>query len=112
MNDIDVKIPIELTAAMIVRAGVIKDEARAGELAVELHDIVARCVELFRADKRRLCGSPSDTPAARISTRCCVLIDVFFLCIVNARNGLDRFDDPLPIAQRHGVCVALGETVG
>jgi hypothetical protein len=52
MADITVTIPVELTQSMIIRAGVITDEARALELAVELHD--AECVKLFRAEKTRL----------------------------------------------------------
>jgi hypothetical protein len=48
---IQVSIPVELTAAMVIRAGVIKDEARARDLAVELHDVVAKCVELYWAQR-------------------------------------------------------------
>ena len=61
-NDIEIKIPVELTAAMIIRAGVITDEARAKELAVELHDIVAESVKLYRADRRRTVKLPDDDP--------------------------------------------------
>jgi hypothetical protein len=53
-------IPVELTAAMVMRAGVITNEKRARELAEELHEIVAACVELFRADKRRFVRLPDD----------------------------------------------------
>jgi hypothetical protein len=51
MSDIQISIPVELTAAMIIRAGAIINETRALELATELHEIVAECVRLFRADK-------------------------------------------------------------
>jgi hypothetical protein len=59
-QNIEISIPLELTAAMVIRAGIIKNEARALELATELHEIVARCVELFRVDKRRLVELPDD----------------------------------------------------
>jgi hypothetical protein len=52
MADITVTIPVELTQAMIIRSGVIKDEARALELAIELHDVVAACVKLFLAKSK------------------------------------------------------------
>jgi hypothetical protein len=35
---------------------------KARELAIELHDIVAECVKLYRADKRRLVEYPDDDP--------------------------------------------------
>jgi hypothetical protein len=57
---ITVTIPVELTRSMIIRAGVIGDEARALELAIELHEVVARCVELYRADKTRLVEFPNE----------------------------------------------------
>jgi hypothetical protein len=59
-SDIVVRIPVELTAAMIIRAGVIKNEARARELAIELHEIVAEAVKLYRAEKIRLVDLPCD----------------------------------------------------
>jgi hypothetical protein len=58
MGDIEVRIPVELTAAMVIRAGVITDEARVLELAHELHAIIAKFVELRRAEKRRLAEHP------------------------------------------------------
>jgi hypothetical protein len=53
-DNIVVTIPVELTRAMIISAGVITDEARALELATELHDVVAEVMKLYRARKRRL----------------------------------------------------------
>jgi hypothetical protein len=60
MGDITVTIPAELTQAMVIRRGVIKDERRALELALELHEVIAACVKLYRADKRRLVKLPDD----------------------------------------------------
>jgi hypothetical protein len=59
-EDIIVRIPPELTAAMIIRAGVIADEARALELATELHEIVPKLLALWLAEKRRLVELPDD----------------------------------------------------
>jgi hypothetical protein len=64
-DDIKVSIPAELTAAMIIRAGVIKDEARALEIAHELHAVVAQCVKLRLAEKRSLVELPSDEELER-----------------------------------------------
>jgi hypothetical protein len=44
------EIPLELTAAMVVQAGVVKDETRPRDLASELHEIVAGFRRLFAAD--------------------------------------------------------------
>ena len=41
-----------------------------------------------------------------------VLIDVFFLRIVNARDRFDRLDDPLSVAQRQSVDFPFGEALG
>jgi hypothetical protein len=57
-NPITVTIPVELTAAMIIRGGVVTDEALALSLAEELHDVVAKYVKLRLADKRRLVEYP------------------------------------------------------
>jgi hypothetical protein len=54
MADIVVKIPIELTQRMITWMGVIKDEARALELAIELREIVHECVERRIAEYKSL----------------------------------------------------------
>jgi hypothetical protein len=59
MSEIVVRIPVELTQAMILRGGVIKDEARALELAVELHETVAEVMNLHRADRPRLVEFPN-----------------------------------------------------
>jgi hypothetical protein len=61
-TDITVTIPVELTAAMIIRAGKIGDEARALVIAKELHEIVARCVELFRAERPDIVERADDDP--------------------------------------------------
>jgi hypothetical protein len=53
-DPIVVSIPTELTAAMIIRAGVIKSEARAENLAHELHEIVAGFRELYLAERSEL----------------------------------------------------------
>jgi hypothetical protein len=58
MSDISITIPVELTQSMIIRAGRIADEKRALALAHELHDVVLKCVQLFRARKRRLVEHP------------------------------------------------------
>jgi hypothetical protein len=59
-NPIQISIPIELTAAMVIRAEVIKDEARAKELAIELHEIVAKATELYSARVTKLVATPED----------------------------------------------------
>jgi hypothetical protein len=65
MSDITVTIPVELTQAMIMRGGVVEDEARAHELAIELHEVVAELVKLYRAEKTRVVEIPEgeDDPA-------------------------------------------------
>jgi hypothetical protein len=60
VDPIVVAIPVELTQAMIIRRGKVEDEKRARELAHELHDVVARVMELFRAQERRLVEHPED----------------------------------------------------
>jgi hypothetical protein len=40
MTDIDLRITVEFTATMIIRCNVIKDEAKAHALALELHEII------------------------------------------------------------------------
>jgi hypothetical protein len=52
MSDITISISTELTRLMILRCCSIKDRTRALELAIELHDIIAKCVELFRAKRK------------------------------------------------------------
>jgi hypothetical protein len=52
--DIVVRIPVELTRSMIIRAGVIADEARALELATEVHEVVAACAALYAASEFRV----------------------------------------------------------
>jgi hypothetical protein len=52
-EDIVVRIPPELTAAMIIRAGVITNETRALELATELHEVVSQCVALWISSERK-----------------------------------------------------------
>jgi hypothetical protein len=49
LSNINVSIPVELTQSMIIRRGVVADEARALELAVESHDIIAKATEIYRA---------------------------------------------------------------
>jgi hypothetical protein len=49
MSDMELKFPLALTAARIIRAGVIEDEAVALKLAHELHDIVATYRALYAA---------------------------------------------------------------
>src|ERR1700734_2701640 len=44
--------------------------------------------------------------------RRCVLVDVFLLSVVNAGDRLDRFYDPLSVAQRRWIGVAFGEAFG
>src|SRR6185437_10467895 len=41
--------------------------------------------------------------------RRCVLVYVFLLSVVNARDRFDRFDDALSVAQRRRIGVAFGE---
>jgi hypothetical protein len=60
MSDINICIPVELTAAMILRAGVVKDEARALALANELHDVVNKFTKLRLAEKRSVVEHPED----------------------------------------------------
>jgi hypothetical protein len=64
MADISVTIPIELTQAMVIRGGVIRNEARALEFANELHEIVAELVKPYRASKTRLVKLDDNDPDA------------------------------------------------
>jgi hypothetical protein len=64
MTTINITISVELTQLRIIRAGVITDEARALELARELHEIIAQCVELYRAEKIRPVKFLDDDPDA------------------------------------------------
>jgi hypothetical protein len=49
-NPIDISIPVELTAVMVISRGVIGRRSASAELARELHGVVARCIGLFRAE--------------------------------------------------------------
>lgn len=53
MSAIELVIPLELTAALIIRSAGNIDESGAHALALELHDIIAR-VQQFYADRPRL----------------------------------------------------------
>jgi hypothetical protein len=47
-KQITISIPVELSAACVIRAGHVKDEAVALQIARELHDVVAAYVRMFR----------------------------------------------------------------
>jgi hypothetical protein len=66
MPDILVSIPVELTQSMIIRAGVIDDEARALELATELHEVVAEVTKLYRVYKSRIVKFRDDDELAKL----------------------------------------------
>jgi hypothetical protein len=47
-----------------------------------------------------------------MSSRRGVVVDVFFLRVVNPRDGFDGFNDSLPVAQQQRIVVSLRQSSG
>jgi hypothetical protein len=82
MTNIEISIPVELTAAMVIRAGIITSEAHAAELAAELHDLIPEIVAAWAAHQGRFGHPPTPLEIADFQLAC------WRQALVNA-SGLD-----------------------